>query len=121
MHRKSVSNAVVANGITHAMSAGMAPPKLKNHYPPAISVVTFSADVAQLYRGQTDPEKMEDFEELSTAIDENSGFAIVINGHSLIHCLTPELEMRLVIFDLCFLFIVHNIQRMNNKLTSKIP
>lgn len=95
MHRKSVSNAVVANGITHAMSAGVAPPKLKNHNPPAISVVTFSADVAQLYRAQNDPEKMENFEELSTTVDKHSGFAIVINGHSLIHCLTPELEMRL--------------------------
>lgn len=28
-------------------------------------------------------------------IEENTGFAIVINGHSLVHCLTPELEARL--------------------------
>lgn len=71
--------------------------KLKNNYPPAVSVVTFSADVATLYREQRDPEKLEDFEEeLSADFDENSGFAIIINGHSLIHCLSPELEARFV-------------------------
>lgn len=95
------------------MSAGVAPPKSKNH-PPAISVVTFSADVAQLYLGQNDPEKMENFEELSTTIDENSGFAVVINGHSLIHCLTPELEMRWDVFDLRSL----HTENKYNKLTS---
>lgn len=52
-----------------------------------------SADVAQLYRGEKDPEKLESFEEASD-FDETSGFAIVINGHSLVHCLTPELETR---------------------------
>lgn len=56
-------------------------------------LIDFSADVAQLYRGINDPERMESFEEISD-IDENSGFAIVINGHSLVHCLMPELEPR---------------------------
>lgn len=74
----------------------MAIPKLKNHQPPAISVVTFSADVAQLYRGDKDPERLENLEELNAHFDENSGFAIVINGHSLTHCLAPELESRFV-------------------------
>lgn len=55
--------------------------------------IVFSADVAQLYRGLRDPERLESMEEISD-IDENSGFAIVINGHSLVHCLTPELEPR---------------------------
>lgn len=27
-------------------------------------------------------------------IEENSGFAIVINGHSLVYCLSSELEHR---------------------------
>lgn len=27
-------------------------------------------------------------------MEENSGFAIVINGHSLVYCLTSELEHR---------------------------
>lgn len=88
---------MVANGIPHSISAGGQVTKLKNNHPPAVSVVTFSADVATLYREQKDPEKMEELEEeLSGDFDENSGFAIIINGHSLIHCLTPELETRYV-------------------------
>lgn len=58
-------------------------------------MVTFSADVATLYREQKDPEKLENLEELSADFDENSGFAIIINGHSLSYCLSPELETRL--------------------------
>lgn len=27
-------------------------------------------------------------------IEENTGFAIVVNGHSLVHCLSSELEHR---------------------------
>lgn len=82
------------------MSAGGDKPlsKFKNTNPPAVSVVTFSEDVAQLYRTEntsTDPESMgNDLEEISREFDENSGFAIVINGHSLVHCLTPELELK---------------------------
>lgn len=70
-------------------------------------MVTFSADVATLYREQKDPEKMENFEEeLSGDFDENSGFAIIINGHSLVYCLSPELETRFGIsfFSLIYLF-----------------
>lgn len=85
---------MVANGVSHSKSAGQLN-KLKNVHAPAVSVVTFSADVATLYREQKDPEKMNELEEeLSAEFDENSGFAIVINGHSLIHCLAPELEPR---------------------------
>lgn len=93
--RKSIiGNSVVANGVSHTKSAGQHN-KLKNVHPPAVSVVTFSADVATLYRDKKDPEKMDELEEeLSAEFDENSGFAIVINGHSLVHCLTPELEPR---------------------------
>lgn len=59
-------------------------------------MVTFSADVATLYR-EKDPEKLDEVEEeLNTDLDENSGFAIIINGHSLSHCLSPELESRYV-------------------------
>lgn len=100
IHRKSISQKPgVANGVAHSVSAGMPFTKLKHHHPPAISVVTFSADVAQLYRGVDDPERAEEnFEELSenSNFDENSGFAIVINGHSLHHCLAPELEARYI-------------------------
>lgn len=31
-------------------------------------------------------------------VEENTGFAIVINGHSLVHCLSPELESRQLLF-----------------------
>ena len=87
----------MTNGISQRLSAGQLH-KLKNIHPPAVSVVTFSADVATLYRSQKDPEKTDDHvEELSTDIDENSGFAIVINGHSLVHCLAPELEARFLL------------------------
>lgn len=105
MQRESlVSDSTVANGIAHSISAGGQLAKLKNSHPPAVSVVTFSADVATLYREQEDPEKLGSLEEeLSRDFDENSGFAIIINGHSLIHCLTPELETRFVThFKQCF-------------------
>ncbi|XP_074033598.1 ATPase phospholipid transporting 8B isoform X2 [Leptinotarsa decemlineata] len=48
--------------------------------PPAISVVTFSTELE--YYGGT-----EEHHEESSA-----GFAIVINGHSLVHCLHPQME-----------------------------
>lgn len=101
MQRKSIiGNSIVANGIPHSISAGGQLTKLKNSHPPAVSVVTFSADVATLYREQEDPEKLEHLEEeFSRDFDENSGFAIIINGHSLIHCLTPELETRFVFYS----------------------
>lgn len=83
----------------HSLSAGAEKPfsKFRNLHPPAVSVVTFSADVAQLYqtRNNSDPEALaNDLEEISQEFDDNSGFAIVINGHSLVHCLTPELELK---------------------------
>lgn len=59
--------------------------------------MTFSADVAQLYqtRNNSDPEALaNDLEEISQEFEDSSGFAIVINGHSLVHCLTPELEIK---------------------------
>lgn len=92
-HRKSlIGNSVVGNGVSHSDDGPLS--KFKHSNPPAVSVVTFSADVATLYREQKDPEKMENLEELSEDFDENSGFAIIINGHSLSHCLSPELEAR---------------------------
>jgi phospholipid-translocating ATPase len=50
--------------------------------PPAVSVVTFSTELE--YHGGS----LED-----TTVEETSaGFAIIINGHSLVHCLHPQLE-----------------------------
>uniref|UniRef100_T1PJK4 Phospholipid-transporting ATPase n=1 Tax=Musca domestica TaxID=7370 RepID=T1PJK4_MUSDO len=63
--------------------------------PPAISVVTFSAETNELYDtlekgGSAARNALRDDE----IVEENTGFAIVINGHSLVHCLSPELESR---------------------------
>ncbi|XP_037913850.1 phospholipid-transporting ATPase ID isoform X2 [Hermetia illucens] len=64
----------------------------RNHpAPPAISVVTFSAECNQLFEGS---EKNSKDNSHSNDLEDNSGFAIVINGHSLVYCLTPELENR---------------------------
>ncbi|XP_071051029.1 probable phospholipid-transporting ATPase IM isoform X2 [Onthophagus taurus] len=48
---------------------------------PAVSVVTFSTELE--YRSGTPDNKTE---------DSGAGFAIVVNGHSLVHCLHPQLE-----------------------------
>lgn len=39
-----------------------------------------------------DEKKSEGGGTASIMIDENTGFALVVNGHSLVHCLSPELE-----------------------------
>ncbi|XP_044312849.1 phospholipid-transporting ATPase ID isoform X10 [Drosophila rhopaloa] len=73
--------------------------------PPAISVVTFrwddkikdnkggpdSAECNDLFG---DEKRSEDGGCASILIDENTGFALVVNGHSLVHCLSPELETK---------------------------
>lgn len=41
-------------------------------------------------------------------IEENTGFAIVVNGHSLVYCLSPELESKYV-HTFNFYFSVFNI------------
>lgn len=33
-------------------------------------------------------------ENADVGADEGNGFAIVVNGHSLVHCLHPQLEQR---------------------------
>ncbi|XP_056638425.1 probable phospholipid-transporting ATPase IM isoform X2 [Diorhabda sublineata] len=50
--------------------------------PPAVSVVTFSTELAY-HSG---------IEESTTHEETSGGFAIVINGHSLVHCLHPQME-----------------------------
>ncbi|XP_017852723.1 phospholipid-transporting ATPase ID isoform X2 [Drosophila busckii] len=60
--------------------------------PPAISVVTFSAECTDLFR---DPKSVEDRRSAPpVVVDESTGFALVVNGHSLVHCLSPELESK---------------------------
>ncbi|XP_043864365.1 phospholipid-transporting ATPase ID isoform X7 [Drosophila mojavensis] len=75
--------------------------------PPAISVVTFrwdakikdnkgGPDSAECNDIFGDPEKNSDGRRTapSVIVDENTGFALVVNGHSLVHCLSPELESK---------------------------
>ncbi|KAH8347307.1 hypothetical protein KR059_008680 [Drosophila kikkawai] len=73
--------------------------------PPAISVVTFrwddkikdnkgGPDSAECNNLFGDEKKSEDGGAASIVVDENTGFALVINGHSLVHCLSPELETK---------------------------
>ncbi|CAD7087028.1 unnamed protein product [Hermetia illucens] len=77
----------------------------RNHpAPPAISVVTFRWDSIKQNKGEPDSaecnqlfegsEKNSKDNSHSNDLEDNSGFAIVINGHSLVYCLTPELENR---------------------------
>lgn len=54
-----------------------------------------SADIDQIYENEKDPEKP-NIENGAAAedVEENTGFAIVVNGHSLVYCLSSELENR---------------------------
>lgn len=58
----------------------------------------FSADIDQIYESEKDPDKVNIENGAATTNDddgeENSGFAIVVNGHSLVYCLSSELENR---------------------------
>ncbi|XP_055690523.1 phospholipid-transporting ATPase ID isoform X1 [Lutzomyia longipalpis] len=76
-----------------------------NAAPPAISVVTFRWDSNKRNRGAPDSAECDQIFDggekgatgpsaTATDVEENTGFAIVINGHSLVHCLSPELEDR---------------------------
>ncbi|XP_045501299.1 probable phospholipid-transporting ATPase IM isoform X2 [Colias croceus] len=51
---------------------------------PAVSVVTFSNEYAHGGAGSADTHEHNN--------DDSNGFAIVVNGHSLVHCLHPKLE-----------------------------
>ncbi|XP_067642214.1 phospholipid-transporting ATPase ID isoform X3 [Eurosta solidaginis] len=76
---------------------------------PAISVVTFRWDDDKIKHNKGEPDSAECNElydniekgddgatKLHTdeLIEENTGFAIVVNGHSLVYCLAPELESK---------------------------
>nr|XP_036221237.1 phospholipid-transporting ATPase ID isoform X7 [Bactrocera oleae] len=61
---------------------------------PAISVVTFSAECNELYDNIEKGEDGTSALHPDEIIEENTGFAIVVNGHSLVYCLSPELESK---------------------------
>uniref|UniRef100_A0A182JP59 Phospholipid-transporting ATPase n=1 Tax=Anopheles christyi TaxID=43041 RepID=A0A182JP59_9DIPT len=90
MHSQTVGNsetsAVTANGAHSSSSGPMV--DIQNTSPPSVSVVTFSVNCSNYSDG------FEKGEPTLTDIDENTGVALVINGHSLVHCLTSELESK---------------------------
>lgn len=55
-------------------------------------VLSFSAECDQMFDGEKDKEKGNI--DNNCDIEENTGFAIVVNGHSLVYCLSSELENR---------------------------
>uniref|UniRef100_A0A182Q512 Phospholipid-transporting ATPase n=1 Tax=Anopheles farauti TaxID=69004 RepID=A0A182Q512_9DIPT len=92
VHSQTVANssetsAVTANGAQHSSSSGPMV-DIQNTSPPSVSVVTFSVNCSNYSDG------FEKGEPTLTDIDENTGVALVINGHSLVHCLTSEMESK---------------------------
>uniref|UniRef100_A0A182M6L0 Phospholipid-transporting ATPase n=1 Tax=Anopheles culicifacies TaxID=139723 RepID=A0A182M6L0_9DIPT len=88
MHSQTVgsseTSAVTANGAHSSSSGPMV--DIQNTSPPSVSVVTVNCSNYS--------EGFEKGEPTLTDIDENTGVALVINGHSLVHCLTSELESK---------------------------
>lgn len=69
---------------------------IKMQTPPAISIVTFSTEVDTIFENNEPTTRnaprtgaAQDSEQDN---EETSGFALVINGHSLVHCLAIDLE-----------------------------
>ncbi|XP_049277782.1 phospholipid-transporting ATPase ID isoform X4 [Anopheles funestus] len=109
MHSQTVgsseTSAVTANGAHSSSSGPMV--DIQNTSPPSVSVVTFRWDNRHKYTSIGGSEEAPDSVNCSnysegfekgeptlTDIDENTGVALVINGHSLVHCLTSELESK---------------------------
>lgn len=70
---------------------------MRNIFFPYFSFAAYSAECNNMFDSDKEPEKV-NIDEHSD-IEENTGFAIVVNGHSLVYCLSSELEHRLAI---CF-------------------
>lgn len=72
------------------------PVDIKVQAPPAISIVTFSSEADKIFEenSRVDQKLTNSSKEDSIEYDENTGFAIVVNGHSLVYCLTSDLEQK---------------------------
>ncbi|XP_053679625.1 phospholipid-transporting ATPase ID [Anopheles nili] len=109
MHTRTVASsetsAVTANGAHSSSSGPMV--DIQNTSPPSVSVVTFRWDNRHKYTSIGGSEEAPDSVNCSnysegfekgeptlTDLDENTGVALVINGHSLVHCLSSELESK---------------------------
>ncbi|KAL4710938.1 hypothetical protein ACJJTC_017903 [Scirpophaga incertulas] len=84
---ESKSNRETANGGASVGAGRPSPGRAANVKlnAPAVSVVTFSNE----YTSGSGPYTAESHEHGN---DDSNGFAIVVNGHSLVHCLHPKLE-----------------------------
>ncbi|XP_055538981.1 phospholipid-transporting ATPase ID isoform X5 [Wyeomyia smithii] len=99
------SSGATANGGNSGSSGPMI--EIQNSSPPSVSVVTFRWDNRHKYTSIGGSEEASDSVNCSnysdtvgkpdtslTELEEGSGVALVINGHSLEHCLTSELESK---------------------------
>ncbi|XP_055538977.1 phospholipid-transporting ATPase ID isoform X2 [Wyeomyia smithii] len=80
------SSGATANGGNSGSSGPMI--EIQNSSPPSVSVVTFSVNCSNYSDTVGKPDTS------LTELEEGSGVALVINGHSLEHCLTSELESK---------------------------
>ncbi|XP_019867395.1 probable phospholipid-transporting ATPase IM isoform X2 [Aethina tumida] len=80
VHLETSNGKAAADNAANHSTGTSTPPQQHSQPVPAVSVVTFSTELE--YHS---PEE-------TTTDETNSDFAIVINGHSLVHCLHPQLE-----------------------------
>ncbi|XP_058824499.1 phospholipid-transporting ATPase ID isoform X4 [Topomyia yanbarensis] len=85
-NQSSELTGVTANGGNTRSTGPMI--EIQNSSPPSVSVVTFSVNASNYSDAVTKPDST------LTDLDEAAGVALVINGHSLEHCLTSELEAK---------------------------
>ncbi|XP_029726652.2 phospholipid-transporting ATPase ID isoform X4 [Aedes albopictus] len=95
-----------ANGGNSGSSGPMI--EIQNSSPPSVSVVTFRWDNRHKYTSIGGSEEASDSVNCSnytdgltgktdtsmSDLDEGAGVALVINGHSLVHCLQPDMESK---------------------------
>lgn len=77
----AASSARAENGVGGGTNGTSVAPAQGTQRGPAVSVVTFSTELE--YLGGVEDSHIE---------ESNAGFAIVVNGHSLVHCLHPQME-----------------------------
>ncbi|KAL7021489.1 hypothetical protein ACKWTF_011893 [Chironomus riparius] len=66
---------------------------IKMKTPPAISIVTFSSEANNIFE-DNQPNAGQSSIPTPPDNEEGAGFAIVVNGHSLVHCLSIDLEQK---------------------------
>ncbi|XP_055644370.1 phospholipid-transporting ATPase ID isoform X2 [Toxorhynchites rutilus septentrionalis] len=81
-----LTGTTTANGGNRGSTGSMI--EIQSSSPPSVSVVTFSVNCSNNTDGlgKADSSLVD--------IDDSAGVALVINGHSLVHCLTSELESK---------------------------